>query len=66
MTNPLEPLMMSLVRGYVDDEDLTAKLRALYQVQRAPAHRPALLYAAQDGRMRAGGWQPPSLAGGAG
>ena len=35
VTNPLEPLMMSLVRGYVDDEDLTAKLRALYQVQRA-------------------------------
>ena len=63
MTNPLEPLMMSLVRGYVDDEDLTAKLHALYQVQRAPAHRPALLRALQ-GRMRRwyGGSAP--LAGG--
>ncbi len=27
--------MMSLVRGFVDDEDLTAKLHSLYQVQRA-------------------------------
>ncbi len=32
VTNPIEPLMLSLVRGYVDDEDLNSKLRALYQV----------------------------------
>ncbi len=33
MTNPIEPLMLSLVRGYVDDDDLNSKLRALYQVE---------------------------------
>jgi hypothetical protein len=34
VTNPLEPLMMSLVRGFVDDDDLTKKLCTLYQVKR--------------------------------
>ncbi len=34
VSNPLEPLMMSLVRGFVDDDDLNKKLCALYQVER--------------------------------
>ncbi len=33
VSNPIEPLLMSLVRGYVDDEDLNNKLHALYQVK---------------------------------
>jgi hypothetical protein len=32
VTNPIEPLMISLVKGFIDDEDLNSKLRALYQV----------------------------------
>ena len=33
VSNPLEPLLMSLVRGFVDDDDLNKKLCALYQVK---------------------------------
>jgi hypothetical protein len=33
VSNPLEPLLMSLVRGFVDDDDLNQKLCALYQVE---------------------------------
>jgi hypothetical protein len=29
---PLEPLIVGLVKGYIDDADLTRKLRTLYQV----------------------------------
>jgi hypothetical protein len=32
VTNPIEPLMISLVKGFIDDDDLNSKLRALYQV----------------------------------
>jgi hypothetical protein len=52
VTNPLEPLMMSLVRGFIDDEDLNAKLRALYQVQRA-AHRECTRLGPGDRQQRA-------------
>jgi hypothetical protein len=34
VTHPLEPLIMSILKGFVDDEDLTAKLQALYKVGR--------------------------------
>ena len=28
----MEPLLIKLIKGYVDDDDLTRRLRALYQV----------------------------------
>ncbi len=31
-TNPLEPLLQKLMKGFVDDTDLTAKINALYKV----------------------------------
>ncbi len=34
VTNPIEPLLMRLVKGFFDDDDLNNKLRALYQVER--------------------------------
>ena len=34
VTHPLEPLIMSIVKGFVDDDDLSAKLLALYNVRR--------------------------------
>ena len=34
--NPLEPLIMSLLKGFVDDADLSAKLQALYKVPCLP------------------------------
>ncbi len=34
VTHPLEPLIMSLVKGFVDNQDLSAKLLALYNVRR--------------------------------
>jgi hypothetical protein len=30
--NPLEPLISSLIKGFVDDADLSAKLQGLYEV----------------------------------
>ncbi len=30
--NPLEPLLIRLIKGYVDDADLTRRLKTLYQV----------------------------------
>ena len=30
--NPLEPLIASLLRGFVDDTDLSSKLQGLYEV----------------------------------
>jgi hypothetical protein len=32
VANPLEPLIVSLLKGYVDDADLSSKLQALYKV----------------------------------
>ena len=32
MTNPLEPLLTKLIRGYTTDDDLTKKLEALFEV----------------------------------
>ncbi len=29
--NPLEPLLIRLIKGYVDDADLTRRLKTLYQ-----------------------------------
>ncbi len=34
--NPLEPLIASLLRGFVDDADLSAKLQELYRVLSSP------------------------------
>ncbi len=34
VTHPLEPLIMSIVKGFVDDDDLSAKLQALYKVKK--------------------------------
>ncbi len=34
---PLEPLLVGLVKGFVDDSDLTRKLRDLYKVTLVPA-----------------------------
>jgi hypothetical protein len=31
VTHPLELLIMSLIKGYIDDEDLTAKIQDLYK-----------------------------------
>jgi len=33
---PLEPLLVGLVKGFVDDADLTLKLRNLYKVALVP------------------------------
>ena len=30
----MEPLLTRLIKGYVDDDDLTRRLKALYQVPR--------------------------------
>ncbi len=35
VTNPIEPLMVSLVKVFVDEDDLNNKLQALYQVKEA-------------------------------
>jgi hypothetical protein len=35
VTNPIEPLMVSLMKSFVDDDDLKSKLTALYQVENA-------------------------------
>ncbi len=32
VTHPLEPLIMSLIKGFVDNHNLSEKIRALYQV----------------------------------
>jgi hypothetical protein len=34
--NPLEPLILSLLKGFVDDADLSAKLQELYKVSMWP------------------------------
>ena len=38
--NPLEPLIASLLKGFVDDADLSDKLQGLYKVlsSQAPTH----------------------------
>ncbi len=33
MANPLEPLIVSLLKGFVDDADLSKKLQALYKAR---------------------------------
>ncbi len=33
VTHPLEPLIMSLMKGYIDNQDLSEKIKALYQVK---------------------------------
>jgi hypothetical protein len=35
VTNPLEPLIVGLIKGYINDSDLSAKLSDLYQASRA-------------------------------
>ncbi len=32
VTNPLEPLIVNLLKGFLDDADLSAKLQKLYRV----------------------------------
>ncbi len=32
VTNPLEPLIVNLLKGFLDDADLSAKLQRLYRV----------------------------------
>ena len=32
VTHPLEPLIMSLIKGYVDDHDISEKIKELYRV----------------------------------
>jgi hypothetical protein len=36
--NPLEPLISSLIKGFVDDADLSAKLQGLYEVVLPSSH----------------------------
>jgi hypothetical protein len=43
--NPLEPLIASLLRGFVDDTDLSSKLQGLYEVNIPP---PPLLPASKS------------------
>jgi hypothetical protein len=33
VTHPLEPLIMSLIKGSVDNNDMSEKIKALYQVR---------------------------------
>jgi hypothetical protein len=33
VTHPLEPLIMSLIKGFVDDKDMSHKIKALYRVR---------------------------------
>ncbi len=35
VTNPLEPLIVGLIKGYINDSDLSSKLSDLYQVRPA-------------------------------
>jgi hypothetical protein len=44
--NPLEPLIASLLRGFVDDTDLSSKLQGLYEVNIPPP--PPLLPASKS------------------
>jgi hypothetical protein len=37
VTHPLEPLIMSIIKGFIDDEDMSAKLQSLYNVRRKHA-----------------------------
>ncbi len=39
VSNPLEPLIISLLKGYIDDTDLSKKLLALYKVPYPSRHR---------------------------
>jgi hypothetical protein len=41
--NPLEPLIVSLIKSYVDDADLSSKLQLLYKVT-SPDASPFLAY----------------------
>jgi hypothetical protein len=34
VTHPLEPLIMSLIKGYIDDEDLSSKMQDLYKARK--------------------------------
>jgi hypothetical protein len=47
--NPLEPLIASLLRGFVDDADLSTKLQGLYKVLNPPI---CLFITASNGIMR--------------
>jgi hypothetical protein len=33
VTHPLEPLIMSLIKGFVDNHDMAEKIKALYRVR---------------------------------
>jgi hypothetical protein len=33
VTHPLEPLIMSLIKGFVDDHDMSQRIKALYRVR---------------------------------
>jgi hypothetical protein len=37
VTNPLEPLIVGLIKGYINDSDLSTKLSDLYQVSQKNA-----------------------------
>jgi hypothetical protein len=39
VANPLEPLIISLLKGFIDDADLSTKLQALYKVPRPSCFR---------------------------
>ncbi len=33
VTHPFEPLIMSLIKGFVDNQDMSEKIKALYKVR---------------------------------
>ncbi len=46
MTHPLEALLINLIKGFIDDADLSSKLRELYEASRR----------AVKGVSKEGGW----------
>jgi hypothetical protein len=39
VTHPLEALLTNLIKGFIDDADLSSKLRELYEASRRWARR---------------------------
>jgi hypothetical protein len=41
VTHPLEALIINLIKGYIDDDDLSSKLHKLYEATDAPPPSPS-------------------------
>jgi hypothetical protein len=49
VSTPLEPLVVGLIKGFIDDADLSIKLRSLYEAS-GSSHRMSALTYSSGGR----------------